>query len=143
MTWPLGPIFGTLIITFCIKVFTVTRTLRYPSQCLMSIFFCIGSLHSFVKLEQRRVDSLLLTSHQLKTCRNVEASNLDRARKFKMASTVQTTEIAQETLSIRAHIYMHSAPRLGGPSMSVSFAILAKGRCFSDLRLKAFIHVAV
>jgi hypothetical protein len=25
---------------------------------------------------------------------------------------------------------MHSAPRLGGSSMSVSFAILAKGRCF-------------
>jgi hypothetical protein len=40
------------------------------------------------------------------------------------------TEIAQEMLSIRAHIYMHSAPRLGVSSMSVSFAILAKGRCF-------------
>jgi hypothetical protein len=25
---------------------------------------------------------------------------------------------------------MHSAPRLGGSDMSVSFAILAKGRCF-------------
>jgi hypothetical protein len=25
---------------------------------------------------------------------------------------------------------MHSDPRLGGSSMSVSFAILAKGRCF-------------
>jgi hypothetical protein len=47
-----------------------------------------------------------------------------------MASTMQTTEIAQETLSIRAHNYMHSAPRLGGSSMSVSFAILAKGRCY-------------
>jgi hypothetical protein len=30
-TWPLGPIFGTLILTFSIKVFTVARTLRYPS----------------------------------------------------------------------------------------------------------------
>jgi hypothetical protein len=62
---------------------------------------------------------------------------------FKMVSAVLTTEIAQGTLSIRAHIYMHSAPRLGGSGMSVSFAILAKGRCFSDLRLKAFVHVAV
>jgi hypothetical protein len=45
-------------------------------------------------------------------------------------STVYATKIAQETLSIRAHIYIHSATRLGGSSMSVSFAILAKGRCF-------------
>jgi hypothetical protein len=47
-----------------------------------------------------------------------------------MASAVQATEIAREMLSIRAHIYMHSAPRLGGSGLSVSFAILAKGRCF-------------
>jgi hypothetical protein len=33
-------------------------------------------------------------------------------------------------LSLLAHICMHSAPRLGGSGMSVSFAILAKGRCF-------------
>jgi hypothetical protein len=38
--------------------------------------------------------------------------------------------MAQETLSIRAPIYMPSAPRFGGSGMSVSFAILAKGRCF-------------
>jgi hypothetical protein len=31
---------------------------------------------------------------------------------------------------MRAHIYMHSAPWFGGFNMSVSFAILAKGRCF-------------
>jgi hypothetical protein len=51
--------------------------------------------------------------------------------------------MAQETLSIQAPIYMPSAPRFGGSDMSVTFAILAKGRCFSDLRLKAFVHVAV
>jgi hypothetical protein len=33
-----------------------------------------------------------------------------------MASTVQTTEIAQETLSIQVHIYMHSAHGLVGPA---------------------------
>jgi hypothetical protein len=38
---------------------------------------------------------------------------------------------------------MLSASRFGGPYMSVSFAILAKVTCFLDLRLKAFVHVAV
>ena len=37
--------------------------------------------------------------------------------------------MAQETLSIRAPIYMPSTPRFGGSGMSVSFAILANGRC--------------
>jgi hypothetical protein len=38
--------------------------------------------------------------------------------------------MAQEMLSIQAPIYMPSAPRFGGSDMSVTFAILAKGRCF-------------
>jgi hypothetical protein len=38
---------------------------------------------------------------------------------------------------------MASAPRFGGSGMSVSFAILAKGRCFLDHRLKAFVHVSL
>jgi hypothetical protein len=38
--------------------------------------------------------------------------------------------MAQEMFSIRAPIYIPSAPRFGGSGMSVSFAILAKGRCF-------------
>jgi hypothetical protein len=38
--------------------------------------------------------------------------------------------MAQETFSIRAPIYIPSAPRFAGSGMSVSYAILAKGRCF-------------
>jgi hypothetical protein len=38
--------------------------------------------------------------------------------------------MAQEMLSMQAPIYMPSAPRFGGSCMSVSFTILAKGRCF-------------
>jgi hypothetical protein len=38
--------------------------------------------------------------------------------------------MAQETLSIQAPIYIPSAPRFGGSGISVSFAILVKGRCF-------------
>jgi hypothetical protein len=38
--------------------------------------------------------------------------------------------MAQETLSIRAPIYMPNAPGFGGTDMPVSFAILVKGRCF-------------
>jgi hypothetical protein len=70
-------------------------------------------------------------------------SKLDRARKFRVTKVAQATEMAQQMLSMRVPIYTPSATWLGGPNMSVSFAILAKGRCFSDLRLKAFVHVAV
>jgi hypothetical protein len=35
------------------------------------------------------------------------------------------------------------APTLSGPRLSLTVAILAKGMCFLDLRLKAFVHVAV
>jgi hypothetical protein len=56
---------------------------------------------------------------------------------------MQATEMAQETLTMKAPVYMSRAPQFGGSRKSVSFAILAKGRCFSDLRLKAFVHVTV
>jgi hypothetical protein len=42
-----------------------------------------------------------------------------------------------------ASIYMPSALQLGGPHLSLTFAILVKERCFSDLWLKAFVHNAV
>jgi hypothetical protein len=51
---------------------------------------------------------------------------------------MQATEMAQEMLTTQAPIYMYRAPQFGGSRMLVSFAILAKGRCFSDLRLKVF-----
>jgi hypothetical protein len=38
---------------------------------------------------------------------------------------------------------MPNTLQLGGPHLSLIVAILAKERCFLDLRLKAFIHVAV
>jgi hypothetical protein len=51
--------------------------------------------------------------------------------------------MACQMLPLWASIYMPSALQLGGPHLSLTFAILAKGRCFSDLRLKTFVHVAV
>jgi hypothetical protein len=42
-----------------------------------------------------------------------------------------------------ALIYMPSALKSGGPRLLVTVAILAKGRCFSDLRLKAFVHITI
>jgi hypothetical protein len=38
--------------------------------------------------------------------------------------------MAHQMLSMRVPIYMPSASQLGGPYMSLTFAILAKGRCF-------------
>jgi hypothetical protein len=40
-------------------------------------------------------------------------------------------------------IYTPSALQLGGPHLSLTSAILVKGRYFLDLRLKAFVHVVV
>jgi hypothetical protein len=51
--------------------------------------------------------------------------------------------MAHQILPLWASIYMSSALQLGGPHLSLTLAILAKGRCFSDLRLKAFVHIAV
>jgi hypothetical protein len=38
--------------------------------------------------------------------------------------------MAQQMLSLRVPIYTPSALQLGRPYMSLTFAILAKGRCF-------------
>jgi hypothetical protein len=43
---------------------------------------------------------------------------------------MQAAEMAQQMLSMRVSIYMPNASQLGRPYLSVSFAILAKGRCF-------------
>jgi hypothetical protein len=49
-----------------------------------------------------------------------------------MSKIAQAAEMAQQMLSMRVPIYMPSASRFGGPSMSMTFAILAKGRCFFE-----------
>jgi hypothetical protein len=67
----------------------------------------------------------------------------NRARKFKLQKIAQAIEMAHQMLSLQVPIYMPSALQLGGPYMSLSFAILAKEMCFSDLWLKAFVHIAV
>jgi hypothetical protein len=54
----------------------------------------------------------------------------NRARKFKLQKIAQAIEMAHQMLSLRVPIYMPSALQLGGPYMSLSFAILAKERCF-------------
>jgi hypothetical protein len=54
----------------------------------------------------------------------------DRARKSKLEKIAQAIEMAQQMLPLRVPIYMPSALQLGGPYMSLTFAILAKGRCF-------------
>jgi hypothetical protein len=46
-----------------------------------------------------------------------------------MSKIEQANEMAHQMLSLQVPIYMPSASRFGS-YMSVSFAILAKGRCF-------------
>jgi hypothetical protein len=54
----------------------------------------------------------------------------DKARKFKLEKIAQAIEMAQQMMSLQVPIYMASALQLGRPYMSLTFAILAKGRCF-------------
>jgi hypothetical protein len=54
----------------------------------------------------------------------------NRARKFKLEKIAQAIEMVQQMLSLRVPIYMPSALQLGGPYMSLTITILAKGRCF-------------
>jgi hypothetical protein len=52
-------------------------------------------------------------------------------------------ETVYQMLPVSVHIYTPSTLQLGGAHLSLIVAILAKGRCFSDLRLKAFVHIVV
>jgi hypothetical protein len=54
----------------------------------------------------------------------------DRARKFKLEKVAQAIEMAQQMLSLRFPIYIPTALQLGRPYLSLTFAILAKGRSF-------------
>jgi hypothetical protein len=54
----------------------------------------------------------------------------DRARKFKLEKIAQAIEMVHQMLSLWVPIYMPSALQLGGHYMPLTFAILAKGRCF-------------
>jgi hypothetical protein len=65
---------------------------------------------------------------QMSKLTNQEKS--DRARKFKLEKLAQAIEMAHQMLSLWVPIYMPSALQLGGPYMSLTFAILVKGRCF-------------
>jgi hypothetical protein len=52
-------------------------------------------------------------------------------------------QAAYQMQLVRVPIYTLSTPQIGGPRLSLTVAILAKGRCFFGPSLKAFVHVAV
>jgi hypothetical protein len=56
---------------------------------------------------------------------------------------MQMAETAYQMQLVWVPIYTPSVLQIEGPRLSLIVAILAKGRCFLDLRLKAFVHVAV
>jgi hypothetical protein len=56
--------------------------------------------------------------------------NLTEQENSSLKKIAQAIEMAHQMLSLRVPIYMPSALQLGGPYMSFTFAILAKGRCF-------------
>jgi hypothetical protein len=62
--------------------------------------------------------------------KHTNQSKSNRAGKSKLEKIAQVIEMAHQMLSMTVPIYMPSALQLGGPYMSLTFAILAKGRCF-------------
>jgi hypothetical protein len=59
-------------------------------------------------------------------------SKSNKVGKSKLEKIAQAIVMAHQMLSMRVPIYMPSALQLGGPYMSLTFAILAKGRCFFE-----------
>jgi hypothetical protein len=79
----------------------------------------------------------------LNKCRSSQNKQNLTARKLKLEKIAQVIEMAQQVLSLQVSIYMPSALQLGGPHLSLTFAILAEGRCFFEPSLKAFVNVTV
>jgi hypothetical protein len=51
-------------------------------------------------------------------------------QELKVEKITQMAEMAYQMLPVWVPIYMPGALQLGGPRLSLTFAILAKGRCF-------------
>jgi hypothetical protein len=67
----------------------------------------------------------------LRKCRSSQIKrNLTEQGNSSLKKIAQAIEMVQQMLLLRVPIYMPSALQLGGPYVSLTFAILAKGRCF-------------
>jgi hypothetical protein len=127
VTWSIGPIFRIFVFTFHFIVITIVRIFRKISHYFVCNLLCVCFLHNLLLLRH------LLFRHSTSTCVYHEAHKIKReliARKLKFEKTVEAIEMAQQMLPLWASIYMPSALQLGGPHLSLTFAILAKGRCF-------------
>jgi hypothetical protein len=65
------------------------------------------------------------------------------SRSYKIEKTKQMAQVVYQMRSVRVLIYTLGTLQIGGARPSLIVAILAKECVFSDLRLKAFVHVAV
>jgi hypothetical protein len=65
-------------------------------------------------------------------------SKPNRAGKSKLEQIAQAIVMAHQMLPMRVPIYMPRALQLGGIYMLLTFAILAKGRCFFGPSAKGF-----
>jgi hypothetical protein len=65
------------------------------------------------------------------------------SKSYEIEQIKKVAQTAYQMWSGWVLIYTLGALQIGGSRLSLTVAILAKGRCFSDLRLKAFVHIAV
>jgi hypothetical protein len=150
MAWPPGSIFRIFISTLHIITITIMRIFRQALHCLLSNFLCVRLCHRFIKPSNERIRnflffiqllllsylllSLLLLRHGVNVFKpkleKLENQTRASEQKLKFVKITQTTEMAYQIPPLWVHIYTPSAPQLGGPRLSLTFAILAKGRCF-------------
>jgi hypothetical protein len=64
------------------------------------------------------------------------------SKSYKIEKIKQMAQAAYQMWLVRVLIYTLGTLQIGGARPSLTVAILAKGRCFLDLRLKAFVQVA-
>ena len=65
------------------------------------------------------------------------------SKSYKIEKTKQMAQAAYQMWLVRVLIYTLDTLQIGGSRVSLTIAILAKGRCFLDLRLKAFVDIAI
>jgi hypothetical protein len=111
MARPPWPVFDIFISTLYVKTLTIAGVLKQPSQHLIGDVLRVGLLYSLVKPGQCGVSDLLLLIHSDDGWADAKAQKsieLEKAKKVKIAHTVQTLDSTKNTHDIGLYIYTQS-----------------------------------
>jgi hypothetical protein len=150
MTWSLGPIFRVFASTLHIIAIAIISIFRQASSISLVIFsvfaFSIDSTNPAVFYSRRFSSSVSfvsatvflywdISSEMTKTCPSNQAQKLESYQalvttSYKIEKIRQMAQAGYQVQSVWAPIYTPSALQVGGPRLSLTVAILSKGRCF-------------